>query len=91
MSSSLPLRFRIVHYASRKENFSVNDLIRDLADEYRGERQFCFSMLAQHCESLRASGLMEAQDVDLTPDGKPLVTYRITEYGMSRLSYLPDR
>ncbi len=88
---TLPLRFRIVHYASGTERFTVNDLLRDLKDEYGNERQFCFKMLSQHCESLRASGLIEPEDVDITPDGQPLVTYRITEYGTSRLSYLPDR
>lgn len=88
---SLPLRFRIVHYASSSDRFTVDDLLKDLKDEYGGEGQFTFKMLSQHCESLRAGGLIEAEDVDVTSDGQPLVTYRITEYGQSRLSYLPGQ
>ncbi len=87
----LPLRFRIVHYAAGKSAFTVRDLLHDLQQEYGGEKQFSPKMLSHHCESLRASGILTATDVDIDSDGTPLITYHITEYGSSRLSYLPRK
>lgn len=87
----LPLRFRIVHYAAGKGAFTVRDLLCDLQKEYGGEKQFSPKMLSRHCESLRASGILSATDVDVESDGTPLITYHITEYGSSRLSYLPRK
>lgn len=90
MKSTLPLRFRILHYAAQVPSFTVSDLLRDLDNEYHGEGQFSPKMLAQHCDTLRAGGLIDEKDVDVTQDGNLLITYVLNEYGLSRLSYLPD-
>lgn len=87
---TLPLRFRVLHYAAQVKEFNVNDLLRDLKSEYAGEGQFTYKMLSHHCDSLRAVGMVEARDVDINPDGTLLITYVLTEYGRTRLSYLPE-
>lgn len=87
---TLPLRFRILHYAAQREQFGVEDLKRDLADEYKGEGQFSDKYLAQHCDTLRAGGLLDETDVDVRPDGTLSITYTLTAYGRDRLSYLPE-
>lgn len=87
---TLPLRFRILHYAAQVATFKQEDLLRDLDAEYHGEGQFTPKMLAQHCETLRAGGLVEEKDVDVKPDGTLEITYALTDYGRDRLSYLPS-
>lgn len=86
---TLPLRFRILHYAAHAERFTVADLLRDLAGEYAGEGQFTGAMLSHHCDSLRAVGMIAETGAALT-DGALTITYQLTPYGASRLVYLPE-
>ena len=86
----LPLRFRILHYASKKDAFNYLDLINDLKQEYGNDGQFNKGMMTLHLDSLRAVGMIEEADVDFDKNNELLVNYRITDYGRSRLSYLPD-
>ena len=87
---TLPLRFRILEYASHRESFTIDDLLRDLRDEYVAERQFTLRILSQHCDSMLASGMIEQQNVDVSPEGALVFRYRLTDYGRERLVYLPD-
>lgn len=86
----LPLRFRILHYASNKESFNYKDLLKDLKDEYGNDGQFNKGMMNLHIDSLRAVGMLEEANVDFDQNKELLVEYRITDYGRGRLSYLPD-
>lgn len=87
---TLPLRFRILEYASHRSAFTISDLLHDLKDEYGGEGQFTFRMLSQHCDSLRASGMIEDIRTDVGENETLLFTYRLTDYGRGRLGYLPQ-
>jgi len=86
----LPLRFRVLHYASQKDTFTYLDLLRDLKEEYGNDGQFNKGMMTLHLDSLRAVGMIEEADVDFDKNQELLVQYRITDYGRGRLSYLPD-
>lgn len=88
--SVLPLRFRVLHYASQKDTVTYLDLLRDLAEEYGGEGQFNKNMMLLHLDSLRAVGMLEEVDVKFDENGDLLVSYRITDYGRDRLRYLPE-
>jgi len=88
--STLPLRFRVLHYASQKDTVSYLDLLEDLKEEYGTDGQFNRGMITRHLDSLRAVGMIEESDVDFDENQELLVQYKITEYGRSRLSYLPD-
>ncbi len=47
-------------------------------------------MMVLHMDSLRAVGMIEEVDVQLENEqGDLLITYQITDYGKSRLVYLP--
>lgn len=86
----LPLRFRILQYASTVAQFNYLDLMRDLKAEYGGDGQFKRKMLVLHMDSLRAVGMIEEVDVQLENEQADLlITYKITDYGTSRLVYLP--
>jgi len=86
----LPLRFRVLHYASQKDTFTYLDLLRDLKEEYGNDGQFNKGMMTLHLDSLRAVGMIEEADVDFDKNQELLVQYRITDNGRGRLSYLPD-
>ncbi|MGI6686145.1 MAG: DNA-binding protein [Bacillota bacterium] len=86
----LPLRFRILYYASQKDSFNYQDLIKDLKEEYGNDGQFNKGMMNLHIDSLRAVGMIEEADVDFDKNNELLVYYRITDYGRDRLVYLPD-
>jgi len=86
----LPLRFRVLHYASQKDTFTYLDLLRDLKEEYGNDGQFNKGMMTLHLDSLRAVGMIEEADVDFDKNQELLVQYRITDYGRGRLSNLPD-
>jgi len=86
----LPLRFRVLHYASQKDTFTYLDLLRDLKEEYGNDGQFNKGIMTLHLDSLRAVGMIEEADVDFDKNQELLVQYRITDYGRGRLSYLPD-
>lgn len=85
----LPMRFRVLHYASQKESFNYHDLLKDLKEEYGNDGQFNKGMVLLHIDSLRAVGMIEEGDVDFDKNKELIVQYNITEYGKSRLSLLP--
>lgn len=85
----LPLRFRVLHYASQKDNFTYLDLINDLKAEYGNDGQFNKGMMTLHIDSLRAVGMIEEDNVDFDKNNELLVSYKITDYGRERLSFLP--
>jgi DNA-binding PadR family transcriptional regulator len=86
----LPMRFRILHLISQDASLSDEEIMRKLQPEYRGERQFTRSIIDLHLESMRAVGLVEVTDLALDAAGLLQQKYKITAYGRSRLSYLPE-
>ncbi len=86
--SILPFRFRVLHYASTKDEFTYHDILKDLESEYAGEGQFTEKKMTLHTDSLMAVGMIEAVKTELEGDHL-LITYKITDYGRDRLKYLP--
>ena len=41
-------------------------------------------------DTVLASGMIEQQNVDVSPEGALVFRYRLTDYGRERLVYLPD-
>lgn len=86
--SILPFRFRVLHYASTKDEFNYHDILKDLESEYAGEGQFNEQKMTLHTDSLAAVGMIEPVKTELE-NGNLLITYKITDYGRDRLKYLP--
>ncbi|MGI6065561.1 MAG: DNA-binding protein [Bacillota bacterium] len=89
MADLLPLKFRILHYASKAKDVSANMLLQDLKDEYGSDGQFNKKMLTHHLDSLRAVGMIEVTEADFDANGELVIKYQITDYGKDRLKYLP--
>ncbi|MDW7674988.1 MAG: DNA-binding protein [Bacillota bacterium] len=89
MAQKLPLRYRILHFLSDNGSYSVDDVMAALKDEYGGEGQFKRPLIANHLQSLKAVGMLEHCDVYFDDNGQLVQKFKITEYGFSRLDYLP--
>ncbi|KUK31229.1 MAG: Winged-helix DNA-binding domain protein [Thermoanaerobacterales bacterium 50_218] len=86
----LPMRFRILHLISEKENMGVDEVMEALRPEYGGERQWKRGVIYDHLRALKAVGMIETTDVSLDEKGNLVEKFKITDYGKSRLRYLPE-
>lgn len=89
MAAILPMRFRILHLISENAGVSEPDLMKKLEKEYKGEGQLRISIVKEHLTSMRAVGLIEDSSIELDGQSNLKQHVKITEYGKSRLSYLP--
>jgi DNA-binding transcriptional ArsR family regulator len=91
MAVKLPLRFRIIHYLSKSDGgVTCDQLLDSLKSEYGDEGQFKPSTIENHLMSLRAVGIVEVDKVDLDDNDNLILWYKISDYGKSKLSYLPQ-
>jgi DNA-binding PadR family transcriptional regulator len=90
MNYKLPLRFRILHLLIHaKGPISVHAIQRELANEYGGEGQFSQKHLDNHLLSMKAVGLISGTDPFFDDHGQVHEMYLITDFGRSRVPYLP--
>jgi len=88
----LPMRARILHllYSSHKA-LTLSDIMQNIFEEYKDEKQFRKNMVDLHLESMRAVGLIEVTNVKLAAKDELEEYFSITEYGIARLQYLPEK
>jgi len=87
----LPLRFRILHLINKSEApLSTDDIRQTLAPEYGGEGQFTPKHLEGHLLSMKAVGLVAGTAPYFDAAGDVHEKYEITDFGRSRISYLPS-
>lgn len=89
--AKLPLRFSIL-YALNKAGgkyMSTQEIYDQLAKDYAGEGQFGMDQMEHHLMAIKATGLIEGVDPYLDDAGEARYMYGITDYGRSRIKYLP--
>lgn len=87
--AKIPMRFRILHLMSVYEMLSDEEIMKALKEEYGTEGQLKKSIIDSHLQSMRAVGMIENADVSLDENDNIKIKYKITDYGLSRLKYLP--
>lgn len=86
----LPLKMRIFEYAYQTNKpFTVHDLLKDLAPEYGTERQFNKKRLQEYLQSFLGVNMLRAESVDYDENGELVVHCMITDFGLSRVKYIP--
>ncbi len=86
----LPLKFDLVKFMVGKDEVSALELFDNAKITYEGERQLSYKDIEKHLSALRAAGLIEMVNAKLDGDGSLLCSYRLTDYGNSRLKYIPQ-
>jgi len=89
MAIKLPMRFRILHHFCQVESASNQQLMDALRPEYGTEGQFNSAIFNEHLMSMRAGGLIEDKAVSFDPEGNLVQEFAVTEFGKSRMKYLP--
>jgi hypothetical protein len=89
--AKLPLRFKLLYVLNKAgaSALSTKDIYDQLADDYKGERQFSLSLMENHLMAVKAVGIIEAKDPYIDEDGQARYKYSITDYGKTRIRYLP--
>lgn len=85
----LPMRFRILTLMADNEALSNEEVFKALKKEYGNEGQYKKSTVMLHLHSMQAAGLLCEADVLLDDNGELIETFKITDFGKSRLSLLP--
>lgn len=89
MAYTLPMRFRMLHIISKNEDIDCGELITALKPEYGTEGQLKASIIENHLASMRAVGMIKDTQLSVNESNELIQRVKITEYGRSRLAYLP--
>ncbi len=89
MSAQLPMRFRILHIISQNAGITDQEIMKHLEPDYGREGQFRLATIREHLASMRAVGLIEDKSFALGEDNQLVQNVQITEFGESRLGFLP--
>jgi len=89
--AKLPLRFSILYVLNKAGGhlMTTKEIYDQLAKEYQGEGQFGMEQMELNLLAIKATGLIEGVDPYLDEDNQARYKYAITDYGRSRIKYLP--
>ncbi|MCH1981918.1 hypothetical protein MCG98_04955 [Ruminococcus sp. OA3] len=85
----LPLKTRILQYALLKEeDFTVDDIMKGIENEYKGERLFNKKLIEEYFQSFVGIGFFEESRLEFDNNGE-LITYcKATDYAKDRCKML---
>lgn len=88
--NKLPYKLRIFEWAAaQKAPFSVEDVMDALRPEYGDEKQFTVERTEEYVQSLLGACMIDAVDIDLDEKDNLMVTYQVTDFGLSRVKHIP--
>ena len=85
----LPLKTRILQYALlTEEDFTVDDIMKGIENEYKGERLFNKKLIEEYFQSFVGIGFFEESRLEFDNNGE-LITYcKTTDYAKDRCKML---
>ncbi|MCG8617891.1 MAG: helix-turn-helix domain-containing protein [Desulfobacterales bacterium] len=87
----LPLKYSLVKYMNGKAKVTAKELFDSATPRYGNEKQLSLANVEKHLSALRAAGLIDMVDVAFNGDGDLNCSYKLTDYGQSRLKkYVPQ-
>ena len=89
--AKLPLRFSILYVLHKAGNrtLTTKEIYEQLSKEYQGEGQFSLDKMENHLMAIKATGIIESRDAYFDEAGDARYKYAITDYGRTRVKYLP--
>lgn len=86
----LPLKIRVLEYViDKKTPVTVEDVMKALKDEYGSEKQFTFKRVESYLDQFLGVNFMESDKIEFDDNGELKMSYKMTEYGMTRKKYIP--
>lgn len=87
----LPLKYSLVKYMDGRVNVTAKELLDNSKQNYGNEKQLSLANIEKHLSALRAAGLIELVDVRFNSKKDLNCSYKLTEYGQTRLEkYIPQ-
>lgn len=88
--TKLPLKLRVFDYIAHTGHpVTTSEVTQALEPEYRGERQMKESRIDFYLQSLLGVNMIKEDKVEFDENGKLQVNYKITDFGKSRIKYIP--
>jgi len=88
--SKLPLKLRVFDYIAHTDHpVTTDEVVEALAPEYKGEMQMKFSRIDFYLQSLLGVNMIKQDKVEFDNSGNVQVYYVITDFGRSRIKYIP--
>ena len=86
----LPGKTRILQYAIQRDNndFTTDDVLRTLQQEYPGERMINQKQIQEYIDSLVGVGFFKATSIGFDEQHELQLRYVVTDYGKSRQKYI---
>lgn len=88
MKTKLPLKMSIVNLFVDQEVRTKHNIFSELKSEYGTEGQFTKDAIENHLMSLKAVGILKAEEARLTSRNELVQAYSITSFGLSKLRSL---
>lgn len=86
----LPLKLRVFDYIAAAEHpVTVKEITEALEPEYHGERQMNEKRVDFYIQSLMGVNMIKENEISFDEDGKLQISYIITDFGRSRVKYIP--
>lgn len=86
-----PLNYAILKYFTTVEEASVNDVMKDLKDDYKGLKTFNKDEIINALLTAEANGLIEETRVDLDKNDELEIFYHTTEESKAAINkYIKD-
>lgn len=92
MAFKLPLKLRVFEYITQVDHpVTSMDVLEALKDEYKGERQMCYSRIDSYMQALLGVNMIREDKLDFDENGELEVYYVVTDFGKSRMKYIPKK
>ena len=82
-----PLNYAILKYFTKVEKASVEDVIRDLKQDYSTFKAFNREEILNTLLTAEANGLIEEVEADLNEKGELLIYYKASEESRETINY----
>ena len=91
MSRKLPMKIAVYEYACKMERntFTVQDVIEALQPVYGEEAQLNPKRVSNYLSAFLGIKFLTEEKLELDETGNLVVHYRITDYGKTRIKYIP--
>lgn len=84
----LPIKFRTLQLVAQNEGISNEEIVAKLKKEYPLDKFVGYKGIEEYLLSLKAVGLIEPISAALTASGELKQSYKITDYGTTRMKYV---